>query len=51
MAVRLSTLCTGRALLRRNIVFLFLVLISVRGWVKTKAAVRLEGLGKLKRIQ
>jgi hypothetical protein len=33
MAVRLSNLSTGRALLPRNI-FLFLVLISVRGGVK-----------------
>jgi hypothetical protein len=33
MAARLSALRTGRTLLPRNIIiFLFLVLISVRGW-------------------
>jgi hypothetical protein len=31
MAVRLSALSTGRALLLRNTIFLLLVLISVRG--------------------
>jgi hypothetical protein len=31
MAVRLSALRTGHALLQRNIIFLLLVLISVRG--------------------
>jgi hypothetical protein len=31
MAARLSTLCTGCALLPRNIIFLLLILISVRG--------------------
>jgi hypothetical protein len=30
--------------------FLFLVLISVTGWVKSKGLVRLEGLGKLKKF-
>jgi hypothetical protein len=44
MAVRLSALRTSRTLLPRNIIILmFLVLISVRGWV-----VRPEGLGKFK---
>jgi hypothetical protein len=33
MPVRLSVLSTGRALLARNIIFLLLVLISVRGRV------------------
>jgi hypothetical protein len=31
MAARLSALLTGRSLLPRNIIFLYLVLISVRG--------------------
>jgi hypothetical protein len=31
LAVRLSVLCTGRALLLRNIIFLLLICISVRG--------------------
>jgi hypothetical protein len=50
MAVRFSVLRTGRALLPRNIIFLFLMLISVRGWVKPQSLVRQEGLGKLKTI-
>jgi hypothetical protein len=44
MAVRLSALRTRRTLLPRNIIFMFLVLISVKG------GVRLEGLGKFKKI-
>jgi hypothetical protein len=48
MAVRLSALRTGRALLSRNIIFRLLVLISVRDLSKPQALVRLEGLGKLK---
>jgi hypothetical protein len=37
MAVRLSALRTGHALLRRNIIFLFLVLMSVSGSVNPRA--------------
>jgi hypothetical protein len=36
MAVRLSVLRTGRALLPRNIIFMLLVLISVRGSVNSR---------------
>jgi hypothetical protein len=43
MAVSLA-IRTGRALLPRNIIFLLLVFISVRRWVRP------EGLGKLKKI-
>jgi hypothetical protein len=45
MGVRLSALSNGRALSPG----IFLVLISVRGWVP-RVIVRLEGLGKLKKI-
>jgi hypothetical protein len=37
MAVRLSGLRSGRALLPRNIIFQLLVLISVRGSVNSRA--------------
>jgi hypothetical protein len=46
MAVRLSALRAGR--LFTSPPGIFLVLISVRGYVDTKAKVRLEGLGQLK---
>jgi hypothetical protein len=46
MAVRLSALCSGRPLAPQR----FLVLISVRGLVNPGAIVRLEGLGKSKKI-
>jgi hypothetical protein len=47
MAVRLSALRAGRALLPRNITFLLLVLISGS---KPQALVRPERLGKLKKL-
>jgi hypothetical protein len=50
MAVRLSALRTDRALLLRNIIFLLMVLISIRGWVIPRAMVQLEGLGKLQKF-
>jgi hypothetical protein len=44
MAVRLSDLCTGRRLPPER----FLVLISVRRWVDSRAIVQLERLGTFK---
>jgi hypothetical protein len=49
MVVGLIDLRTGPALLPRNIIFLLLVLISVR-LSKPQYLVRVEGLGKLKEI-
>jgi hypothetical protein len=46
VAARLSALCVSRFLPPGR----FLVLIFVRGWVDPWAIVRLEGLGKLKKI-
>jgi hypothetical protein len=51
MAVRLTALRTGRALLLRNIIFLLLIFIPVRHRVNSRAVVRQEGLGKLKEIR
>jgi hypothetical protein len=50
MAVRLSALSTGHTLLPRNIIFLPLVLIPVRGWNKLQGPVWLERLGRLKKF-
>jgi hypothetical protein len=50
MAGRLLALRTGRAVLPRNIIFLLLVLISVKRLSKPPGLVRLEGLGKLKKF-
>jgi hypothetical protein len=47
MAVRLSALRAGHPLPPGR----FLVLISVRDSIDPRAIVRLEGLGKLKKIQ
>jgi hypothetical protein len=44
MAVKLSALRTGRPLPPGR----FLVLISVRGWIDSRATVQLEGLGQFK---
>jgi hypothetical protein len=45
--VERATLCTGRALLPRNIMFLLVVLISVRG-CEPQGLLRLEVIGELK---
>jgi hypothetical protein len=45
MAVRLSALRTGRALLPRSIIYLFLILI----FGKPQDQARLEGLGEVKK--
>jgi hypothetical protein len=51
MIVRVLGPRTRRTLLPRNIIiFMFLVLISIRGWVKSQGLVLPEGLGKLKKI-
>jgi hypothetical protein len=50
MAVRLSALSTGRALLPRNIILLLLVLISVKRLSEPQGLVRLEGSDKLKKF-
>jgi hypothetical protein len=47
MALRLSGLRTGRALLPRNIIFLLLVLISV-SLIEPQGLVRTDGVSKLK---
>jgi hypothetical protein len=50
MKGRLSALRTHHTLLPRNIIiFMFVVLISVRGWVNPQGLVRMEGLGTLKK--
>jgi hypothetical protein len=45
MAVRLSALRVGRPLPKKDV----LVLMSVRGWINTRAIVQLEGVGKLEK--
>jgi hypothetical protein len=47
MVVRLIALRVGRSLLPRNIIFLLLVLVSVKA--EPQGLLRLEGLGKLKK--
>jgi hypothetical protein len=48
MVARFSALLTSWTLLPRNITFLLLVLISVRGWVNSRTLVWPEGLGTFK---
>jgi hypothetical protein len=50
MTNRLSALSTDRALLSRNIIVLFLALISVKSLTKPQGLVRLEILDKLKKL-
>jgi hypothetical protein len=47
MAVRLLALRTGRAMLPRNIIFLLLVLISVRGWTNPQTNQNKKGQQKI----
>jgi hypothetical protein len=51
MAVGLLALRTGRTLLPRNIIiFMFVVLISVKRLSKPQGLVRPDGLGKFKKL-
>jgi hypothetical protein len=50
MAARLLALHAGRPLLPRNIIFLLLVLISVKRLSKSQGLLRPEGLGKFNKF-
>jgi hypothetical protein len=50
MAVKLWVLRTGHILLPRNIIFLFLVLISVKRLSEPQGLVRPEGLDVFKKL-
>jgi Na+/citrate or Na+/malate symporter len=50
MAVRLSALRVGRALLPIYFFFLFLILVSVKRHSNPRGLVLLEGLGKLEKF-